>query len=56
MSAIITDKIRILNTQNFLDLAEDTENNAFYAFIGLPNPTDVVATWDTSPSCSKGFF
>jgi len=56
MSAIITDKIRILNTQNFLDLAEDTENNAFYAFIGLPNPTDVVATWDTSPPAPKDSF
>ena len=56
MSAIITDQIRILNTQNFLDLAEDTENNAFYAFIGLPNPTDVVSNWDTSPPAPKDSF
>lgn len=56
MSAIITDQIRILNTQNFLDLAEDTENNVFYAFIGLPNPTDVVSNWDTSPPAPKDSF
>ena len=56
MSAIITDQIRILNTQNFLDLAEDTENNVFYAFIGLPNPTDVVSNWDSSPPAPKDSF
>lgn len=56
MSAIITDQIRILNSQNFLDLAEDTENNAFYAFIGLPNPTDVVSNWDVSPPAPKDSF
>ncbi len=56
MSAIITDQIRILNAQNFLSLADDTENNSFYAFIGLPNPSDVSSTWDSSPPAPKDSF
>jgi hypothetical protein len=56
MPAIITDQIRILNAKNFLDLADDTDNNVFYAFLGLPNPTDIQTTWDTSPPAPKDSF
>ena len=38
MAAIITDKIRILNAKNFIAGVNST-SNAYYSFIGLPNPT-----------------
>ena len=37
MSAIVTDQFRILNANNFVDSVESDEN-AYYVFIGLPNP------------------
>jgi len=36
MPAIVTDQFRILNATNFV---ESIENNNYYVFIGLPNPT-----------------
>ena len=38
MSAIVTDQFRILNASNFVESVE-SDNNSYYAFIGLPNPT-----------------
>ena len=37
MSAIVTDQFRILNASNFVESVE-SDNNSYYAFIGLPNP------------------
>ena len=48
MAAIITDQLRILNAKNFI-AGVQTSTNSYYAFIGLPNPTDVQTDWDTNP-------
>ena len=40
MSAIVTDQFRILNANNFVESVE-SDNNSYYVFIGLPNPTTV---------------
>jgi len=48
MSAIITDQIRILNAKNFV-AGVSTSINSYYAFVGLPNPTSIVSTWDSAP-------
>ena len=55
MSAIITDQIRILNAKNFV-AGVSTSDNAYYSFIGLPNPTDYQSDWDTSPPSPKDNF
>jgi len=55
MSAIITDQIRILNAKNFV-AGVSTSDNAYYSFIGLPNPTDYQSDWDTSPPAPKDNF
>ena len=55
MSAIITDQIRILNAKNFV-AGVSTSANAYYSFIGLPNPTDYQSDWDTSPPAPKDNF
>jgi hypothetical protein len=47
MSAIVTDKFRILNATNFLDSIEDS-NNSYYIFLSLPNPTQVGFGRDTA--------
>jgi len=38
MSAVVTDQFRILNASNFVDSVLD-DNNSYYVFLGLPNPT-----------------
>ena len=44
MSAIITDQLRILNSENFVaEIASTT--NSYYAWIGLPNPTYFQSDW-----------
>ena len=48
MSAIITDQIRILNAKNFV-AGFSTTTNAYYSFVGLPNPTDVDSDWNDEP-------
>ena len=48
MSAIITDQIRILNAKNFV-AGVSTSTNSYYAFVGLPNPTSILSTWDSAP-------
>jgi hypothetical protein len=55
MSAIITDQIRILNAKNFV-AGVSTSDNAYYSFIGLPNPTDYQSDWDSSPPAPKDNF
>ena len=48
MAAIITDQLRILNAKNFVAGVASTANS-YYSFIGLPNPTDYDADWETTP-------
>lgn len=48
MAAIITDQIRILNAKNFVS-GVTTSDNSYYAFVGLPNPTDIQSDWDDDP-------
>ena len=55
MAAIITDQIRILNAKNFLS-GVSTATNAYYSFIGLPNPSDIQSDWDTNPPSPKDNF
>ena len=55
MAAIITDQIRILNAKNFL-AGVSTATNAYYSFIGLPNPSDIQSDWDTNPPSPKDNF
>ena len=40
MSAIVTDQFRILNANNFVESVE-SDNNSYYVFISLSNPTTV---------------
>tara|TARA_B100000131_G_scaffold44122_1_gene39640 strand:- start:387 stop:1937 length:1551 start_codon:yes stop_codon:yes gene_type:complete len=55
MAAIITDQIRILNAKNFL-AGVSTATNAYYSFIGLPNPSNIQSDWDTNPPSPKDNF
>ena len=55
MAAIITDQIRKLNAENFVAGVTSTAN-AYYSFIGLPNPTEVQSDWDTDPPSPKDNF
>jgi len=48
MSAIITDQLRILNSENFVAGIAST-TNSYYAWIGLPNPTDFQSDWSENP-------
>ena len=55
MAAIITDQLRILNAKDFVASVAST-TNSFYSFVGLPNPTDVDAGWDSSPPDPRDNF
>lgn len=55
MAAIITDQIRLLNAKNFI-AGINTSNNAYYTFIGLPNPTDYSSNWNTTPPSPRDSF
>ena len=55
MAAIITDQIRILNAKNFIS-GVSSRSNAYYSFIGLPNPSDYQSDWDASPPAPKDNF
>ena len=48
MAAIITDTLRVNNARSFIDKIRDPDRS-YYTFIGLPNATEVVSNWDTSP-------
>jgi len=63
MAAIVTDQFRILNAGNFVDSVNDTTNNSYYVFLGLPNSAAVgfgrTANWDTNtpnPIDSKNYM
>ena len=45
MPAIVTDKLRLLNSNNFIT---DIANGNYYVFVGLPNATDFDTSWDSS--------
>ncbi|MGA1048013.1 MAG: hypothetical protein ACO3UU_08370, partial [Minisyncoccia bacterium] len=51
MSAIVTDKFRIINASSFID-SIDNSSNSYYVFVGLSNPTTSGfgrdANWDTN--------
>jgi len=51
MSAIVTDQFRILNSNNFIESVENS-NNSYYVFLSLPNPTQVgfgrSENWNTN--------
>jgi hypothetical protein len=55
MSAIITDQLRILNAKTFVNDVESIDN-AYYSFVGLPNPYDVNPDWDLNPPAPKDSF
>ena len=55
MAAIITDKIRILNAKNFI-AGVSSSANAYYSFIGLPDPTALQSDWDINPPSPKDNF
>lgn len=55
MPAIVTDQLRILNTENFISQFSDV-NNSYYLFIGLPNSEDYSNTWNISPISPKDNF
>jgi len=55
MAAIITDQLRILNANSFLEKVTDP-SNSYYAFVGLPNPFDYSSTWDENPPSPKDSF
>ena len=55
MAAIVTDQFRILSAKNFMSDIE-SEDNAFYAFIGLPNASEIVSDWNVSPPSPKDNF
>jgi hypothetical protein len=55
MAAIITDQIRILNAKNFV-AGVVTSTNAYYSFIGLPNPYSIQSDWDTNPPAPRDSF
>lgn len=55
MSAIITDQLRILNSENFVAGVAST-TNSYYVWIGLTNATDFATDWDTNPPAPKDSF
>ena len=55
MSAIITDQLRILNSENFVTGIASTANS-YYAWIGLPNPADFQSDWNENPPSPKDSF
>jgi len=56
MSAIITDQLRILNASNFVSKVTNSDDNSYYAFIGLPNATEYTSDWDVIPPAPKDSF
>ena len=51
MAAVVTDQFRILNASNFVDSVV-SDNNSYYVFLGLDNPTIVgfgrTTNWDSN--------
>ena len=52
MAAIVSDQFRILNASNFINSINDTTNNSYYVFLGLPNSSVAgfgrTSDWDTN--------
>jgi len=46
MPAIVTDKLRIINCNNFVN---DIASGRYYIFLGLPNSISFDSGWDSSP-------
>ena len=55
MAAIITDQLRILNASNFRAGIASTANN-YYAWVGLPNATELDSNWNVTPPSPKDSF
>ncbi len=55
MSAIITDQLRIKNAKDFIDRIRSLDNS-YYTFIGLPNASEQLSTWDANPPSPKDSF
>ena len=52
MASIITDKLRILNANNFIS-GISSDVNSYYVWVGLTTPTETVSTWNTTPPAPK---
>ena len=55
MSAIITDQLRILNSESFISGVGSTANS-YYVWIGLPNATEFDSDWAENPPAPKDSF
>ena len=55
MSAIITDQLRIINSELFSSEFKSSDNS-YYCFVGLPNPTDYKSDWNDSPTPPRDNF
>ena len=55
MSAIITDQLRILNSESFVSGVGSTANS-YYVWIGLPNATEFDSDWAENPPAPKDSF
>jgi hypothetical protein len=55
MSAIITDQLRILNSESFVAGIAST-TNSYYVWIGLPNATEFNSDWNENPPSPKDSF
>jgi len=55
MSAIITDQLRIVNSDNFVAGVAST-SNSYYLFIGLPNATEFQSDWNENSPAPKDSF
>jgi len=55
MSAIITDQLRISNALGFIEKV-NSENEAYYVFLGLSNSTEYLSTWEELPPFPRDNF
>lgn len=55
MSAIITEQFRILSAENFRAGIAST-GSSYYTWVGLPNATNLNASWNTSPPAPADSF
>ena len=53
--AIITDQLRILNSESFVSGVGSTANS-YYVWIGLPNATEFDSDWAENPPAPKDSF
>ena len=55
MAAIITDQIRILNAQTFLDKVTNP-SESYYVYVGLTNSEDYKSDWEIAPPSPRDSF